>query len=175
MEAPKLSEEEMQLIYNWVDEIPLSRPKRNIARDFSDAGMLLPILTLSNSPSGRDHKALPAPSGGAPQLLCGPLSESEDLQLEHPESEALQEDWLHTCQERHRRCRQLRTRYDRKDTSCPPGAYRLISAEEASQNAGADGRRGRGAAGGRAYLRSESKQGELLGIRTEPIENDAGT
>ncbi len=38
METPKLSEEEMQLIYNWVDEIPLSRPKRNIARDFSDGG-----------------------------------------------------------------------------------------------------------------------------------------
>jgi hypothetical protein len=36
--APKLSEEEMQMIYNWVDEIPLSRPKRNIARDFSDGG-----------------------------------------------------------------------------------------------------------------------------------------
>ncbi len=39
METPKLTEEEMQLIYNWVDEIPLSRPKRNIARDFSDGGM----------------------------------------------------------------------------------------------------------------------------------------
>ena len=39
--APKLSEEEMQMIYNWVDEIPLSRPKRNIARDFSDGGKIL--------------------------------------------------------------------------------------------------------------------------------------
>lgn len=38
MEAPHISEEDMQLIYNWVDEIPLSRPKRNIARDFSDGG-----------------------------------------------------------------------------------------------------------------------------------------
>ena len=28
----------MQLIYNWVDEIPLSRPKKNITRDFSDGG-----------------------------------------------------------------------------------------------------------------------------------------
>ena len=39
MEAPQISEEDMQLIYNWVDEIPLSRPKRNIARDFSDGGI----------------------------------------------------------------------------------------------------------------------------------------
>lgn len=38
VDTPKLSEEEMQMIYNWVDEIPLSRPKRNIARDFSDGG-----------------------------------------------------------------------------------------------------------------------------------------
>ena len=36
--ADVLDEEEMQQIYNWVDEIPLSRPKRNIARDFSDGG-----------------------------------------------------------------------------------------------------------------------------------------
>ena len=34
----KISEEEMQEVYNWVDEIPLSRPKKNIARDFSDCG-----------------------------------------------------------------------------------------------------------------------------------------
>lgn len=34
----QLDEEEMQAIYNWVDEIPLSRPKRNISRDFSDGG-----------------------------------------------------------------------------------------------------------------------------------------
>ena len=32
------SEEELQELYEWVDEIPLSRPKKNIARDFSDAG-----------------------------------------------------------------------------------------------------------------------------------------
>lgn len=36
-----LTEDQMQAIYNWVDEIPLSRPKRNIARDFSDGGMNL--------------------------------------------------------------------------------------------------------------------------------------
>ena len=34
----RINEEEMQEVYNWVDEIPLSRPKKNIARDFSDCG-----------------------------------------------------------------------------------------------------------------------------------------
>ena len=38
MEDPTNEEELMQIVYNWVDEIPLSRPKRNIARDFSDGG-----------------------------------------------------------------------------------------------------------------------------------------
>ena len=36
--VPTMTEEEMQEVYNWVDEIPLSRPKKNIARDFSDCG-----------------------------------------------------------------------------------------------------------------------------------------
>jgi hypothetical protein len=29
---------ELKPLYQWVDEIPLSRPKRNIARDFADGG-----------------------------------------------------------------------------------------------------------------------------------------
>lgn len=31
-----LGEEDLQRVYNWVDEIPLSRPKKNISRDFAD-------------------------------------------------------------------------------------------------------------------------------------------
>lgn len=44
---PRISEEEMQEVYNWVDEIPLSRPKKNIARDFSDCGKLLASWILT--------------------------------------------------------------------------------------------------------------------------------
>ncbi len=44
-DIPTLDEEEMQKIYNWVDEIPLSRPKRNIARDFSDGGKTNFLIT----------------------------------------------------------------------------------------------------------------------------------
>jgi len=33
-----MDEEDLQALYAWIDEIPLSRQKRNIARDFSDAG-----------------------------------------------------------------------------------------------------------------------------------------
>jgi CH-like domain in sperm protein len=35
-QAPSLDEEEIQSIYEWVDSIPLTRPKRNITRDFAD-------------------------------------------------------------------------------------------------------------------------------------------
>jgi hypothetical protein len=34
----QLSDDELHALYAWVDELPLSRPKRNIARDFSDGG-----------------------------------------------------------------------------------------------------------------------------------------
>lgn len=37
MSAP-LTDDQLQQLYTWVDEIPLSRPKRNINRDFSDGG-----------------------------------------------------------------------------------------------------------------------------------------
>ena len=33
-----MNDEDLQQIYAWIDEIPLSRPRRNITRDFSDAG-----------------------------------------------------------------------------------------------------------------------------------------
>jgi hypothetical protein len=44
MDAPPLSEEELNVIYNWVDEIPLTRPKRNISRDFADGVLVAEIV-----------------------------------------------------------------------------------------------------------------------------------
>jgi hypothetical protein len=44
MDAPPLTEDELNQIYNWVDSIPLSRPKKNITRDFSDGCMLAEIV-----------------------------------------------------------------------------------------------------------------------------------
>ena len=35
-----VTDEELKPLYQWIDEIPLSRPKRNIARDFADGGAL---------------------------------------------------------------------------------------------------------------------------------------
>ena len=36
----QLDEEQLQDLYAWLDDIPLSRVKRNVARDFSDGGKL---------------------------------------------------------------------------------------------------------------------------------------
>ena len=44
--AGGFSEDEIQDLYAWVDTVPLSRPKRNIARDFSD-GVLMAETVLS--------------------------------------------------------------------------------------------------------------------------------
>ena len=40
-EAMSLTDEQLQRLYTWVDEIPLSRPKRNIARDFADGRLVV--------------------------------------------------------------------------------------------------------------------------------------
>lgn len=47
--ASSVDEEALHQLYLWVDNIPLSRPKRNLSRDFSDGGVnscvFLHILT----------------------------------------------------------------------------------------------------------------------------------
>ena len=40
----QLSDTDLQHLYSWVDSIPLSRPKRNINRDFSDGILLSEII-----------------------------------------------------------------------------------------------------------------------------------
>lgn len=41
-----LDEDSLQELYTWIDEINLSRPKRNIWRDFSDGGKLASLLFM---------------------------------------------------------------------------------------------------------------------------------
>lgn len=41
-----LNEEQLRALYTWIDNIPLSRPKRNIARDFSDGVLLAEIISV---------------------------------------------------------------------------------------------------------------------------------
>ena len=40
-----LSDDELQKLYTWIDEIPLSRPKRNIGRDFADCVLVAEVIS----------------------------------------------------------------------------------------------------------------------------------
>ena len=40
----ELSDEDLEEIYAWVDQVPQSRPKRNIMRDFSDGNQIAHII-----------------------------------------------------------------------------------------------------------------------------------
>mmetsp|Transcript_60783 Transcript_60783/g.144812 ORF Transcript_60783/g.144812 Transcript_60783/m.144812 type:complete len:245 (-) Transcript_60783:102-836(-) len=43
--APAIeSDEDLQKLYNWVDEIPLSKPKKNISRDFADGVLFAEVV-----------------------------------------------------------------------------------------------------------------------------------
>lgn len=42
--SSELSDEQLRAIYAWIDAIPLSRPKKNMARDFSDGVMLAEVV-----------------------------------------------------------------------------------------------------------------------------------
>lgn len=63
----ELNEEELQDLFAWIDKIPLSRPKRHITRDFSDAGskvslaVLMEVLTKQSSSNSRSNMICIAP------------------------------------------------------------------------------------------------------------------
>eukprot|EP00052_Salpingoeca_macrocollata_P005674 m.48951 g.48951 ORF g.48951 m.48951 type:complete len:336 (+) comp14996_c0_seq2:771-1778(+) len=40
----QMDEEELQRLYTWIDQIPLSRPKRNLTRDFADGVLVAEIV-----------------------------------------------------------------------------------------------------------------------------------
>lgn len=44
MSVGGIDDEALQKLYTWVDEIKLSRPKRNMARDFSDGVLTAEIV-----------------------------------------------------------------------------------------------------------------------------------
>ncbi|EGR27238.1 sperm flagellar protein 1, putative [Ichthyophthirius multifiliis] len=44
MDAPQLNEDELNEIYSWIDSISLSRPKKNMARDFADGVLMAEVI-----------------------------------------------------------------------------------------------------------------------------------
>jgi len=58
MPTDTLSNDDLTRLYTWVDEIKLSRPKRNIARDFSDGVLVAEVrgvVCFFLTRNGRNH------------------------------------------------------------------------------------------------------------------------
>ena len=47
MEIGNIDENKILQIYEWVDSVNLSRPKKNIARDFADCVLIAEIIKIS--------------------------------------------------------------------------------------------------------------------------------
>ncbi|XP_028600358.1 sperm flagellar protein 1 isoform X1 [Podarcis muralis] len=58
----ELDEESLNDLYSWVDAIPLSRPKRNIARDFSDGVLVAEVVKFYFPKIVEMHNYAPANS-----------------------------------------------------------------------------------------------------------------
>ncbi|XP_066549657.1 sperm flagellar protein 1 isoform X2 [Amia ocellicauda] len=58
----ELNEETLQDLYAWIDTVPLSRPKRNIARDFSDRVMAAEVVKCFFPRLVELHNYIPANS-----------------------------------------------------------------------------------------------------------------
>lgn len=61
MDLP-LDDETLQRLYAWIDEIPLSRPKKSIARDFSDGILTAEVVAFYFPKLVQMHNYSPANS-----------------------------------------------------------------------------------------------------------------
>uniref|UniRef100_A0A8C0GCX4 Sperm flagellar protein 1 n=1 Tax=Chelonoidis abingdonii TaxID=106734 RepID=A0A8C0GCX4_CHEAB len=60
--SSRLDEESLQELYSWVDAIPLSRPKKNITRDFSDGVLAAEVVKFYFPKMVEMHNYVPANS-----------------------------------------------------------------------------------------------------------------
>lgn len=60
--ASSMDEEALHQLYLWVDNIPLSRPKRNLSRDFSDGVLVAEIIKFYFPKMVEMHNYVPANS-----------------------------------------------------------------------------------------------------------------
>ncbi|KAM9330041.1 sperm flagellar protein 1 [Gastrophryne carolinensis] len=62
MAAAELDDQNLHDLYSWVDAIPLSRPKRNITRDFSDGVLVAEVVKFYFPKLVEMHNYVPANS-----------------------------------------------------------------------------------------------------------------
>jgi len=44
----EIDEQDLEELYSWIDQIPLSRPKKDLKRDFSDGGVCICCSVLTS-------------------------------------------------------------------------------------------------------------------------------
>lgn len=124
-------------MYNWVDEIPLSRPKKNIARDFSDCGKCLNSYSIELFSAGsRGDQAFPATARRASQLLKRPFGATKDLQLEHFEPKGAEENEPPNLTSGHQGSSRDGTRNNRENSIHPEVQNRSVYSKEKNQKGG---------------------------------------
>ena len=57
-----MTEEQLQALYAWIDEVPLSRQKKNITRDFSDGVLAAEVVRHYLPKMVDEHNYTPASS-----------------------------------------------------------------------------------------------------------------
>ncbi|CAH2321649.1 sperm flagellar 1 [Pelobates cultripes] len=62
MTSSEVSEEQLQELYAWIDQVPLSRTKRNITRDFSDGVLVAEVVKHFLPKIVEMHNYIPANS-----------------------------------------------------------------------------------------------------------------
>jgi hypothetical protein len=67
MSLPECREEELPALYAWLDSVPLSRPRRSVARDFADGCLLAEVIAHYHPRLVELHNYSPA-SGAAGKL-----------------------------------------------------------------------------------------------------------
>ncbi|KAG2466028.1 SPEF1 protein, partial [Polypterus senegalus] len=102
--AVELDEDALQELYTWVDHIPLSRPKKSIARDFSDGVLAAEIVNFFFPKMVELHNYVPASSTQQKLSNWGTLNRKVFYRLNF----SIPEDVL------------------RKVTQCSPGVVEIV-------------------------------------------------
>lgn len=81
MDLP-LDDETLQRLYAWIDEIPLSRPKKSIARDFSDGILTAEVVAFYFPKVVQMHNYSPANSAKQKLYNWNTLNRTASVYLE---------------------------------------------------------------------------------------------
>jgi len=128
MQGGSMDDDALQRVYQWVDEIPLSRPKRNIARDFSD-GLLTAEIVAHYFPRIIELHNYPAANAYAQKnynwnTLNSKVFKKMGLQLNKEEIDALCNCTAQAIERTLSKLQEAMSRYGKKQSEAPQESAR---------------------------------------------------